>query len=151
MSLFILAHSVFAAEQKDEMEPQYRKHLGDGLQLRFLILFLGSYWCRKVREGTSFVTSSLYVQWNQSHTASLRCRCCMVWCKDYWQCELSTNSDKHSHIEPSCLKLNWLTDLLISLITPSWHKYKQNMMVQNISKSQPILFYLMFIYKIPFI
>jgi hypothetical protein len=52
---------------------------------------------RKVREGTSFVTSSLYVEWIQSHPSSTWCGYCMVWCKAYWQCELSTNSFKHSH------------------------------------------------------
>jgi len=70
---------------------------------------LGFICFREVTEGTSFITSSLYVEWNQSHPSSTRCRYGMVWRKAYWQCELSTNSFKHSHF-PCFIGLHFYVD-----------------------------------------
>lgn len=105
-----------------------QKTHGDELQLRFLILLSVLYWFRTAREGTSFVPFSTYVQRDQSNTSSIWCRYSMVWCKDYWQRELSTNSEKYSHFVFSIwcyfyvdwvlilnlpIKLNLLANLLI--------------------------------------
>lgn len=94
---FILALFIFASEHEDELKPQ---HGIPCYGLPFSNSTFGIICFRKVREGTSFVTSP-YVEWNQSHPSSTWRGYCMVWCKAYWQCELATNSFKHSHFSCS--------------------------------------------------